>query len=223
METQTYIITCPHCGHERRASFCKESWPDTDYTLWSDGRIESDGWFEPTRTQQCPHCGKFFIRQLKTELLMVDEPCTDRAILSYQQLKTAINELAGTDFAEGWARHETWQAYNALYQDADLVPEEEQEFNRSNMQWLVDDYTPRPPKFSSLVFELNRLLGHRDVCERMLQITCEEYIQQKKEFHILRGRPWDDDKEKWERRYNNLMKELKSSLDLPLKPYKGRN
>lgn len=224
MDTKTYIIPCPHCGYERRVSFCQNLWTKTNYVFWSDGRIDSDDWYEPMRTQQCPKCGKFFTRDPQGRLTMVDEPCTDRAILSYPQLRVAIKELAGNPYSEEWARSEAWEAFNAFYQNVDNIPKEEQEFNRNNMQWLLGFYKSLSPwRFTDTEFELNRLLGHRDACERMLEITCEEYIQQKKEFRIRRGLPWYDDKEMWTRRYNNLMEELKASLDLPLKPYKRRD
>ncbi|MCQ2342460.1 MAG: phage terminase large subunit family protein [Paludibacteraceae bacterium] len=221
MTTQTYIVPCPHCGHKRQVSFHKGFWTETDHVFWSDGRIESDDWFEPTHTQQCPKCGKFFTRDPQGRLTMVDKPCTDKAILSYPQLRAAIKEVAGNPYSEEWARIEAWEAFNAFYQDADEIPKEEQEFNRSNMQRLLDFYHSLSPwRFTDTEFELNRLLGNRDACERMLEITCEEYIRQKKDFRIRRGLPWDDDKERWTRRYNNLMAELKAALDLPLKPYK---
>lgn len=224
MDTKTYIMPCPHCGYERRVIFCKDLWSETPFTFWSDGRIESDDWFEPTFTQQCPKCGKFFTREPQGTLTIVDEPCTDRAILSYQQLKTAINELTDDLRSEEWARSEAWEAFNAYYRDVEDIPEDEQEFNRNNMQWLLDFYKSLSPRrFTETEFELNRLLGNRDACERMLKTTCEEYIQQQKEFRKLRGRPWYDDKEMWTRRYNKIMEELKDSLDLPLKPYKRRD
>lgn len=130
--------------------------------------------------------------------------------------------MAGDPYSEQWARAEFWIAFNVLYQNTDEIPEEEQEFNRNNMQWLLDFYQSSSPlRLTTIEFELNRLLGNRDACERMLETTYEEYVQQQKEFRILRGRPWDDDKERWTRRYNKLIAELKSSLDLPLKPYKN--
>lgn len=224
MDTKTYIMPCPHCGYKRRVIFCKDFGSKAPLIFWSDGRIESDDWFEPTFTQQCPKCGKFFTREPQGTLKIVDEPCTDRAILSYPQLKAAIQELKGDPYSEQWARSECWSAFNVFYQDTDEIPEDEQEFNRNNMQWLLDFYLSNSPiGLSSTEFELYRLLGNRDACERMLETTCEEYIQQQKEFRKLRGRPWYDDKEMWTYRYNKLMEELKDSLDLPLKPYKRRD
>lgn len=222
--TETRIIKCPHCGHKRRVLFFKDFWSKEGLTFWSDDHMEANDWFEPTFTQQCPKCGKFFTRKPQGRLTIVNKPCAEKAILSYPQLKAAVKELRGVPYSEQWASSEFWNAFNAFYKDTDEIPEEEQEFNRSNMQWLLDFYQSCSPlRLSSTEFELNRLLGNRDACERILEITLEEYIQQQKEFRKLRGRPWYDDKEMWTRRYNKLMDELKASLDLPLRPYKRRD
>ncbi len=223
-ETETRIIKCPHCGHKRRVLFFKDFWSKEGLTFWSDDHMEANDWFEPTFTQQCPKCGKFFTRKPQGRLTIVNKPCAEKAILSYPQLKAAVKELRGVSYSEQWASAEFWIAFNAFYKDTDEIPEGEQEFNRSNMQWLLDFYQSNSPlRLSSTEFELNRLLGNRDACERILEITLEEYIQQQKEFRKLRGRPWYDDKEMWTRRYNKIMDELNASLDLPLKPYKRRD
>lgn len=169
METKTYILKCPHCGTEKKVTFSAHLFPNVEYTYWSDGRVECEGWLETIRTHQCPSCGKFYAFSPATMLHEANDPCNDNGQLSYDTLKQAITELSGNEYAESWARIEAWRAYNALYQHVTDIPAEEQAFNRANMQWLVDIFTPRSPWFSFLVFELNRLLGNRTVCEQMIE------------------------------------------------------
>lgn len=111
--------------------------------MWSDGRIESTEWCEPARTQQCSSCKHFFALPPKSSLKIEDVLCEETGSLPYQTLKQAIMKLSGDDVAESNARLETWWAFNKLYQDVvdDDIPVEEKNFNRSNMQWLLDYYS----------------------------------------------------------------------------------
>ena len=217
---KTYILQCPHCGTEKKVSFAANLLPDTDYTYWSDGRVECDGWLETIRIQQCPTCGKYYAFSPATILREDDEPCNNNGQLSLEALKQAIVELSGDDFAESWARLEAWKAYNALYQNTDDIPAEDQAFNRANMQWLVDFFTSRSPWLSLLVFELNRLLGNRTVCEQMLaDFTFDAFIAKTEARNAEKGIHRTLDPETMRDRYAYQLAELNYALTQPLKPY----
>ena len=220
METKTYILKCPHCGTEKKVTFSAHLFPNVEYAYWSDGRVESDGWLETIRTHQCPSCGKFYALSPTTILHEVIDTCDDNGQLSYDTLKQAIIELSGDEYAESWARLEAWRAYNALYQHVTDIPAEEQAFNRANMQWLVDFFTPRSPWFSLFVFELNRLLGNKEVCEQMLEnFTFNAFIAKTDARNAEKGIHRTLDMETMQSRYNKQMSELAYALKLPLKPY----
>ena len=175
MDTVTLIIKCPHCGAEKKVASSKERWYNLPYTFWSDSRIESDEFCEPEHTQLCPTCGKFFCRIATNALQSIDEPCDETGNLPLETLKRAIEEFSGDERAEEWARLEAWWAFNSMYKNTDEIPEEEQAYNRANMEWLAAYYTSHVTRFSHLLFELNRLLGNRDVCQKMIDaLTYEE-------------------------------------------------
>lgn len=90
METKTYILKCPHCGTEKKVTFSAHILPDTNYTYWSDSRVESDGWLEMIRTHQCPSCGKYYAFSPSTILREENDSCDDNGQLSYETLKQAI-------------------------------------------------------------------------------------------------------------------------------------
>ena len=222
MIINTYIVPCPHCGSVKRVAFSVRGRGVGDYVLWSDGRIEGDGWLEPAQIQQCPECGKFFLLPPRGTLRVEDQPGTDTGLLSYLSLKRAISELSDNLLAESWARLEAWWAYNALYKDtADCdIPVEEKEFNHANMQWLLELHTRQAKWFSHLVFELNRLLGNRDVCERMIaERTYERYVSQRKERFAERGVTSTMDDKTLHEMYEWDMHDLTESLNRPLVPY----
>lgn len=220
MKTKSYILKCPHCGTEKRVTFSAHLLPDTEYTYWSDGRVECDGWLETIRTHQCPSCGKFYAFSPSTNLREVSEPCDDNGQLSYETLKQAIVELSGDDYAESWARLEAWRAYNALYKDSDDIPADEQTFNRDNMLWLIDYFSATTPWFSLLVFELNRLLGNKEICMQILEAFTFEAFMAKTEAR-------DSEKDihrtynigTMRARYDNQIKALRYALTQPNMPF----
>ena len=193
-----------------------------DYVIWSDCRIEGDGWIEPADTQLCPECGKYFILPRRDTLKVNKEECTETGHLSYQSLKKAITQLSGNEEAESRARFEVWCAFNAQYKIDSEVPTDEQAYNRANMQWLIDYYTTHSTWFSHILFELNRLMENREVCEQMIEaLTFEEYVKQTKAYH--KDNKLKDyitsDRELMEHRYINEIKELRFAMEQPLKPY----
>lgn len=217
MDTITLIVKCPHCGAEKKVASSNKRWYNLQYTFWSDSRTESDEFCEPGHTQLCPACGKFFcIPPIKT-LPTSDEPCNETGSLPLQTLKKAIEELSGDERAEEWARLEAWWAYNSMYQNTDVIPEEEQSFNRSNMEWLAAFYTARVTRFSHLLFELNRLLGNRDVCQMMIDtLTFEEYLKQREAKNKEKGIESRLDEEMVREMYDSLIAELKYAMEQPL-------
>lgn len=218
MDTNTFIIKCPHCGAEKKVTFSVHLTPDTKYTMWSDYRIDCEGWLETIHTQRCPSCMKFYILPRLSELRKVDSPNNDNGQLSYETLKLAIAELTGDEFAEPWARLEAWRAYNALYQDVEEVPIEDQEFYRANMQWLVDFHTPRVKWFSLLIFELNRLLGNKEVCKQMLDdFTFDAYVEKVKMRDQEKGIQREYDELTLMSRYNDQVDVLSYMLNQPPK------
>ncbi len=220
METKTYILKCPHCGTEKKVTFSAHLLPDAEYTYWSDGSVECDGWLETIRTHRCPSCGRFYALSPATNLREDNEPCDDNGQLSYETLKQAIIELSGDDYAESWARLEAWRAYNALYKETDDIPAEEQVLNRDNMLWLRDYFTATTHWFSSLMFELNRLLGDKDTCQQMLEAFTFEAFKAKTEARDLeKGVHRTHDLETMRSRYAKQKSSFEYALTLPLRPY----
>lgn len=221
METNTFIVKCPHCGNKKKVGYTCTYVHSERCILWSDGRIESDNWYVPADTQQCPKCGKFFTLPPRDTLRSKREECIDTGQLSYEVLKQAIVELAGDEEAEASARLEAWWAFNALYKDYISAPQEEQAFNRANMEWLVMYHTPRTTRFSRILFELNRLLGNREVCEKMIEpLTYEEYVRQRKLYYVdNKMRDYETNDELWMRhKYKKDMAQLEYALGQPLIP-----
>ena len=104
-----------------------------------------------------------------------------------------------------------------MYQNTDVIPEEEQSFNRSNMEWLAAFYTARVTRFSHLLFELNRLLGNRDVCQMMIDtLTFEEYLKQREAKNKEKGIESRLDEEMVREMYDSLIAELKYAMEQPL-------
>lgn len=220
MDTTTLIVKCPHCGAEKKVASSKEKWYNLQYTFWSDSRIESDEFCEPGHIQQCPVCGNFFcIPPIKT-LPTSAEPCNETGSLPLETLKQAIDELSGDERAEEWARLETWWAFNSMYKNTDEIPEDEQAYNRANMEWLAAYYTSHVTRFSHLLFELNRLLGSHDECRKMIDtLTYEEYLRQREEKNKEKGIVSQLSEESVRDLYNSLIDELKFAMKQPLKTY----
>ena len=221
MNTNTFIVKCPHCGALKKLGFSINPMMG-DYVIWSDCRIEGDGWIEPADTQLCPECGKYFILPRRDTLKIKKVECSETGRLSYQSLKKAIIQLYGDDESESRARYEVWCAFNAQYKIDSEAPAEEQEYNRANMQWLIDYYSTHSTRFSHILFELNRLMGNQEVCEQMIEaLTFEEYVRQTKAYH--EDNKLKDyitsDRELMEHRYINEIKELRFAMEQPLKPY----
>lgn len=220
METNTFVLKCPHCGAKKEVGFSTDTWTKVPYYFWSDSRIESIRWYDPAYTQQCPECGKFFTLPRRNTMKVVEKECYETVFLSLQTLKQAINELAGNEFAEPRARLEAWWAFNMQYKDTDDIPAEERAYYRANIQWLIDFHTPRVTRFSHLLFELNRLLGHKDVCEQMIAfLTYDEYVRLRKIYCKENKMKFYDDEETLKWRYETEMKELQYALTQPLRPY----
>lgn len=221
--TNTYILKCPCCGTEKEVGFSSAFNTMGDYQLWSDSRIEGKGWLVPAYTQQCPNCATFYTLPPRKSLKIKKQECTDTGFLPLDKLKLAIVEFAGDEIAEPRARLEAWWAFNSLYHDPMNAPVEEQEFNKSNMQWLIDFHTPRSTRFSHLLFELNRLLGNKDICEEMINaLSYEEFIKQRKQY-CKDNNIKDDidglDETLLKRRYEDLVNELEYALKQPLKTF----
>ena len=220
--TSTYLVACPHCGAIKRIAFSTIPWSKAESVMWSDGRIESKEWCEPTRIQQCPSCKHFFALPPKYSLKVEDVPCEDIGPLPYQMLKQAITELANDDIAESNARLEAWWAYNELYQDIvdEVISAEEKDFNRSNMQWLLDYYSKKPLSPYSLVFELHRLLGNIEEYKKLLdEMTYERFVEWRAERNLEKGIESSSDELQLRRMYSRLVDEKNNALSMPLKPY----
>ena len=214
------LLVCPHCGAKKRVGKSSTSWIKLPYTFWSDGRIDCEGWFEPAHTQQCPECGKFFVLSKKTVLQDEDVPCLETGQLSYPILKKAIEELSGDDFAEEWARLEFFWTYNRRYQNSEDIPEVETAYNRANMQWLIDYYSTHNTRFSHILFELNRLMENREVCEQMIEtLTYEEYVRQRKERYKEKGIESTLSEDSIRDLYNSQIEQLKFALTQPAKAF----
>ena len=221
MNTQSYVISCPHCGTLKMVVCPTNSWLDTDYIMWSDGYLESEQWKGPAYTQQCPSCGKFFTLPPRYACEIKNKPCDDSGSLSYQKLKRAIDELAGDEIPEARARLEAWWAFNVKSRESDNIAAEEIEFNHSNMLWLLEYHTEHSTRFSHLVFELNRLLGNKSECERMINdLTYEKYVSQRKERFLEKGCITNLSTENLHGLYESVISELKGALTKPLIPYK---
>lgn len=221
--TTTCQIVCPHCGATKLVTASDTPWYKTDAVLWSDGRIESDGWCEPARIQQCPSCKRYFILPGKSEREEVQLPCDDTGRLPLQSLKQAIVELSGDDKTVEWARNEAWQAYNAEYRDVheEVIPVEDKEFNRSNMQWLLDYYCRETPNYSFLKFELLRLLGYTEEYRKLLaDMTFERFVEWWCARFKKRGvTDYSPDEELLKRLYSRRVKQLTESLQKPMRPF----
>ena len=220
--TSTYLVTCPHCGVIKTVAFSKIPLSKANSILWSDGRIESSEWCEPARTQQCPSCKHFFALPPKSSRKVEAVPSEDTGSLPYQTLKLAITELSGDDIAESNARLEAWWAFNNLYQDIvdEDIPVEEKDFNRTNMQWLLDYYSKRPQSPYSMVFELHRLLGNIEEYKNLLgEMTYERFVEWRTERNQKKGIDSSLDEQQLRRMYSRFVDEKKNALSKPLKPY----
>lgn len=217
----THILTCPHCGATKMIAYSRNSWTIDNSVLWSDGRIESDEWCEAGRTQQCPPCKRFFTLS-QTERQDSQELCEDTGQLSYSELKQAIVELHGDDKGEEAPRLEAWWAYNRMYKDVDEVdiPTEELNFNRSNMQWLLDYYNRTNSGFQYLTFELLRLLGYeKEYRQKLAEMTYERFSEWYCERFKKRGIDHTSDVELLKRKYNSRVEEFTEARNKPLRPY----
>lgn len=220
--TTTYQITCPHCGATKLVAESNAPWNKTNAVLWSDGRIEGSDWCELARTQQCPSCKHFFVLPSKSERKEVQVHCDDTGQLPLQSLKKAITELSGNDKDAIWPREEAWQAYNAMYRDVpeEDIPVEDREFNRSNMQWLLDYSRRETPNYIFVIFELLRLLGYEDEYRKLLaDMTFENFYQWKcarlKKKNI--DHVPDEKISRWQ--HARRVREYGDALKLPIKPY----
>lgn len=220
--TATYILTCPHCGASKQVSYCKTSWTTANSVLWSDGHIESDEWFEPARTLQCPSCKRFFLKPKMDDMLEVKTPCDDTGHLPLQILKQAITELSGNDEDVVSTRMEAWWAYNIMYRNVadEDIPSTDREFIRSNMQWLLDYYNRTEPGFQYLTFELLRLLGYEEEYrQKLADMTYERFAEWYCERFKKRGIDHTSDVELLKRKYNSRVEEFTEALNKPLRPY----
>ena len=221
--TETYLLTCPPCGATKLIAYSKAPWYDTEgYVLWSDGRVESNEWLEPAKTQQCQTCKHFFLLPKKDNLQDVQTPCRDTGRLPLQTLKQAIAELSGEGENVEWPRLEAWWAYNEMYKDVaeEDIPVGEREFNRANMQWLLDYYNKTEYGFQQLRFELLRLLGlENEYRQKLANMTYEKFAEWYCDRNKKRGIYISSDDERVRRRYADRVKELTAVLDKPLRPY----
>lgn len=220
--TSTYLVVCPHCGEVKRVAFSTVRWNDVTYVFWSDGRIESEEWCEPAYIQQCPVCKHFFPLPPRNSLPVEKAPCDDTGFLPYQTLKQAVEELAGNEKTEVNARLEAWWAYNKHYRDVDEenIPIEERNYNRSNMQWLLDYYSKETPSPYSYIFELHRQLGNLNEYRKLLdELTCERYLEWRKERDKKHGRNLQLEEDTIKSLYYRMIKEKKEALEKPLKSY----
>lgn len=221
MQTQAYVISCPHCGTLKMVVCPTNDWIDADYILWSDGYLESKQWKGPAYTQKCNSCGRFFTLPARYKYEIKEVSCEDTGILDYRTLKSAIIQLAGDEIAEARARLEAWWAYNILLRSVIDVPREETEFNKQNMQWLLRHHTQHAIRFSNLVFELNRLLGNKSQCEKMVEdLTFEQYLANRQARMQERGMHSNLDEKCLREMYDSEIDELKSAISKPLIPYK---
>ena len=220
METNTFVLICPHCGTKKEVGFSTDTWTNVEYKFWSDSRIESSRWYDPAYTQQCPACGKFFTLPRRSSLKVKEKECFETGFLPLQTLKQAIVDFVGDDIAEPRARLEAWWAFNAMFKDSDDIPADELAYYKANMQWLVDFHTPRATRFGYLIFELNRLLGNKDVCQQMIDsLTYDEFVRQRKLYCKENKIKFYDDEMTLKLRYQTEMEELRFAMTQPLRPY----
>ena len=220
--TSTYLVVCPHCGEAKRVAFSTVRWNDVTYIFWSDGRIESEEWCEPAYVQQCPVCKHFFPLPPRNSLQVEESPCDDTGFLPYQTLKHAVEELTGNEKTEVNARLEAWWAYNKHYRDVDEenIPIKERNYNRSNMQWLLDYYSKETPIPYSFIFELHRQLGNLNEYRKLLdELTYERYLEWRKERDKKHGRNLQLEEDTIKSLYYRMIKEKKEALEKPLKSY----
>ena len=220
--TATYILTCPHCGATKLVSYCKTSWTTANSVLWSDGHIESDEWFEPARTLQCPSCNRFFLKPKGDDMQESQTPCEDTGRLPLQILKQAIAELSGNDEDVVSTRMEAWWAYNIMYRNVsdEDIPSTDRELNRSNMQWLLDYYNRTEPGFQYLTFELLRLLGYeKEYRQKLADMTYEKFAEWYCERRKKRGMDTSPNEVWVRKRYADRVSELTEALGKPLRPY----
>ena len=220
--TSTYLVVCPHCGEVKRVAFSTVRWNDVTYVFWSDGRIESEEWCEPAYIQQCPVCKHFFPLPPRNSLQVEESPCDDTGFLPYQTLKHAVEELIGNEKTEVNARLEAWWAYNKHYRDVDEenIPIKERNYNRSNMQWLLDYYSKETPIPYSFIFELHRQLGNLNEYRKLLdELTYERYLEWRKERDKKHGRNLQLEEDTIKSLYYRMIKEKKEALEKPLKSY----
>lgn len=220
MKTKTFLAPCPNCGTIKRVTFSINNWTKTDYTFWSDSRIDSNDWREHAYTHVCRTCGKFFVLPPLGTMQVDDTPDTPTELLPFPMLKAAVAELAGDESAEPRARLEAFWAYNALYTDSNDIPDPEQAFHQANMTWLRDFHAPRATRFSHLVFELNRLLGNKEDCEKMIEVlTYEEYVKQREARFKEKGIESILEDKYVREMYDSLIEELRFALTRPPRPY----
>lgn len=113
-------------------------------------------------------------------------PSNDTGKLPLSILKQAVVELSGDEAAEMRARLDAWWAYNELYNDMSDgdIPAEEKEYNRANMQQLLNYYLKQEPSPYTLIFELMRLLGQIEEYQELLDsITYEVFAAWRHERH----------------------------------------
>lgn len=221
MNTRNYVISCPHCGTLKMVVCPTNDWIETDYILWSDGYLESKQWKGPAYTQKCNSCGKFFTLPARYKYEIKEVSCEDTGFLDYRTLKSAIIQLSGDEIAEARARLEAWWAFNVMSRESDNIPAEEIEFNHFNMLWLLEYHIEHSTRFSHLVFELNRLLGNKSECERMInELTFEKYVSQRQERFSEKGCTSNLSEDSLKELYESVVTDLTTSLSKPLVPYK---
>ena len=224
MNTKVYTLTCPHCGESYPVEVFDFKWHEADYKFWSTGWVEGDEWYAPSYVQCCPKCNHFYATPRVDGIKLSEMPWRKENKLSYTQLKRAHRELADGDEQEANVRLEMFWAYyeHDWFQDyptgkpsiSDIAS------HKANMVWLICHYSDQTTSFSHLIFELNRLLGNKDECEKMIKdLTYDKYVVQIETRDKERGLKTHLSERTVRSMYEQLIEELKYALTQPALPY----
>lgn len=224
MNTKSIKLTCPHCGESYAVEVLNFKWHEADYKFWSTGCVEGEDWYVPSYVQCCPKCNHFFATPRVDGLKLSEMPWRKENKLSYTQLKRALKELADGGEQEAnvrlaifWAYYEhDWHQNNPTgrLSISDIAS------HKTNMVWLICHYSDQTTSFSHLIFELNRLLGNEEECEKMIkELTYDEYVAQMEIRDKKRGFKTHLSERTVRSMYEQLIEELKYALTQPALPY----
>ena len=139
------ILTCPFCGKEKEImSLVSGNTCGAEY--WSDNKQIAPMLPEISFVQNCPHCGKYYIRT-RQEIRYKDDGCSfEQGLLSFIEMKEAFAQLSQEGYKESYeepnVRVMLHQAYNDYYhrnKDNSEILSEDWNLFVSNAKWLIDN------------------------------------------------------------------------------------